>query len=124
MPAPWVIHVGENTAILVEPLLVYVTFGRRPDQAGSRAPMAHATGFLEFTTLRVQSPQQAPLSAVLQAAVHTGAVTWCTGSQYHKEIGFDGETHNKGIDFPPNAPSDPVLIAVAAVRARRWQKNS
>jgi hypothetical protein len=104
MPVPWVIHVGENSAILAEPLLFYVAFGCQPNQVGSRYPMAHAAGFREITAIRGQSPQQVPPSAVLQAAVHTGAVTWGTGSQYHMEIGFDGETHNKVIDLRPTLP--------------------
>jgi hypothetical protein len=66
--------------------------------------MTHAAGFREITALRVQGPQQPPLSAVLQAAVDTGAVAWCAGSQHHMEIGFDGETHNQVIDLHPTLP--------------------
>ena len=104
LPDPWVIHIGDNAARLAEPLLFYMAFGRPPGQAGSRHPLAHAAEFREITALRVQSPQQTPLSAVFQAAVDTGAVTWCTGSQHHMEIGFDGETHNQVIDFRPTLP--------------------
>jgi hypothetical protein len=104
LSAPWVVHVGDNAAMLAEPLLFYMAFGRRPDQAGSPAPMAHAAGFREITALRVQGPQPTRPSAVLQAAIDTGAVTWCTGSQYHMNIGFDGESHNKIIDCRPTLP--------------------
>jgi hypothetical protein len=104
VPAPWVIHVGDHATMLAEPLLFYVAFDRSPDQAASRSPITHAAGFREITALRVQGPQQTPLSAVLQAAVDTGAVTWCPGSQHHMEIGFDGETHNQIIDLRPTLP--------------------
>jgi hypothetical protein len=104
VPAPWVIHVGTNAPVLTEPFLFYLAFGRRPDQAGSRHPMAHAAGLREITALRVQSLQPASLSLVLQAAVHTGAVRWCAGSQYHMAIGFDGEAQGNLMDFRPALP--------------------
>jgi hypothetical protein len=104
LPEPWVIHVGDNAGMLTEPLLFYVAFGCPPDQAASRYPITHAAGFREITALRVQGPQQTPLSAVLQAAVDTGTVTWRTGSQHHMEIGFDGEIHNQVIDCRPTLP--------------------
>jgi hypothetical protein len=104
LPEPWVMHVGDNAAILMEPLFFYAASGRRPDQAGSRFPMGHAAGFREITALRVQGPQQTPPSAVLQAAAHTGALRWDAGTQYHMEIGFDGEIHNKSIDLRPALP--------------------
>jgi Glyoxalase-like domain len=104
VPAPGVIHVGENSAVITEPMLFYVTFGRRPDQAGSRYPLAHATGFQEVTALRMQSPQQAPWSAALQAAVHMGTAIWSAGSRYHMDLGFDGETQGKVIDLRPTLP--------------------
>ena len=88
----------------LEPLLFYVAFGRRPDQAGSPSPMVHATGFREITALRIQGPHPTRPSAVLQAAMDTGAVTWCIGSQYHMDMGFDGERHHKIIDCRPTLP--------------------
>jgi hypothetical protein len=104
LSAPWVIHVGDNATVLTEPLLFYVAFGRRPDQAGSPYPITHATGFREITALRVQGPQPTRPSAVLQAVMDTGVVTWCPGPQYHMDIGFDGEAHNKVIDLRPTLP--------------------
>ena len=38
LPAPRVVHIGENTAIIAEPMLLYLAFGQRPDTGGSRYP--------------------------------------------------------------------------------------
>jgi hypothetical protein len=101
---PWVIHIRDNAAVLEEPLLFYMAFGRRPDQAGSPAPLVHVTGFQEITALRVYGPHPTRPSAVLQAAMDTEAVTWCRRSQYHMDIGFDGERHHTTIDCRPTLP--------------------
>ena len=104
LPAPRVIHMGENSAIIAEPLLFYLAFGQRPDTAGARYPMTHAIGFQEITALRLQGLQQAPMSPALQAMVQSGVMTWSAGLQHHMEIGFDGETQGKVIDFRPALP--------------------
>ena len=66
--------------------------------------MTHAIGFQEITALRLQGPQHTPLSTALQATVQSGTMTWSAGLQHHMEIGFDGETQGKGIDFRPALP--------------------
>lgn len=104
VPTPWVIHMGDNATVLAEPLLFYLAFSRRPDQAVSRPPLEHAAGVREVTSLRLYSPQRTPPSTVLCAAVDTGAVTVFFGSQYLMEIGFDGESHGESKDFRPELP--------------------
>ncbi|MBP6440228.1 MAG: VOC family protein [Caldilineaceae bacterium] len=104
LPAPRVIHMGENSAVIAEPLLFYLAFGQRPDTGGARYPMTHAIELREITALRIQGPQQAPLSPALQAMVQSGMMTWSAGAQHHLEIGFDGETRGKVIDFRPVLP--------------------
>ena len=42
LPAPRVIHMGANSAVIAEPLLFYLAFGQRPDTGGARYPMTHA----------------------------------------------------------------------------------
>jgi hypothetical protein len=101
LPSPWVIHVGENSTILAEPMLFYVAFGRRPDQASSRYPLEHATGFREMTSLQIQRPQSIPPSAALRAVVDMGIVTVRAGTPALMELGFDGETRGQSIDFRP-----------------------
>ena len=34
LPAPRVVRIGENTAIIAEPMLLYLVFGQRPDTGG------------------------------------------------------------------------------------------
>ena len=85
-------------------MLLYLAFGQRPDTGGSRDPMTHAIGFREITGLRIQGLQQAPLSTALQATVQSGVMTWSIGLQHHMEIGFDGETRGKMINFRPVLP--------------------
>jgi hypothetical protein len=104
MPAPQVIHLGENTAVIGEPMLLYLAFGQRPDTAGARYPMTHAKGFREITALRLQGSQQVPMSPTLWATVQSGVMTWAAGLQHHLELGFDGETQGKVIDFRPALP--------------------
>ena len=104
LPAPRVIHMGANSAVIAEPLLFYLAFGQRPDTGGARYPMTHAPGFQEITAVRLQGPQQAAWSPALQATVQSGVMTWSAGLQHHMEIGFDGETRGKVVDFRPALP--------------------
>lgn len=104
LSAPWVMHVGDNAAMLAEPRPFYVACGRRLDQAGLPSPRAHAAGFREITALRGQGPHPKRPSAVLEAAIDTGVVTWGTGAQSHMDIGVDGESHHKTIDCRPTLP--------------------
>ncbi len=95
---------GVNSADIAEPLLFYLAFGQRPDMGGARYPMTHAPGLQEITALRLQGPQQAPMSPALQATVQSGVMTWSAGLPHHLEIGFDGETRGKVIDLRPALP--------------------
>ena len=51
LPAPRVIHMGENSAVIAEPLLFSLAFGQRPDTGGARYPMTHAIGFQAITAV-------------------------------------------------------------------------
>jgi Glyoxalase-like domain len=104
LPSPAVIHVGENSASLAEPMLFYVAFGCRPDQASSRYPLEHATGFREMTSLQIQCPQSGPPSAALRAVVDMGIVIVRIGTPALMELGFDGETCGQSMDFRPGLP--------------------
>ncbi len=104
MPAPWVMHVGENAAVLAEPFLFYLAFSRRPDRVDSHHPLNHATGFREVTSLRLSNLQSGPLPPAWHAVVQTGIVALLPDSQYVMEIGFDGETRGEAMDFRPALP--------------------
>jgi len=104
LPSPWVIHVAENASILTEPMLFYVAFGYRPDQADPPPPLDHAVGFREMTSLRLQGPQSVPQSAALRAVVEMEMMTVSTGGPALMEIGFDGEASGRSMDFRPDLP--------------------
>jgi len=104
LPAPLVIHMGENSPVIAEPLLFYLAFGQRPDTGGLHYPMTHAIGLREITALRIQGLQQAPMSPALKATGQSGVMAWSAGLQHHVEIGFDGETQGKVIDLRPALP--------------------
>ncbi len=104
VPSPLVVHVGANSDLLAEPMLFYMAFGRRPDQAGAREPLQHATGFREITSLRLQYPQSVPPSATLRAVLEMEMIAVRTGTPALLEIGFDGETQGQSMDFRPGLP--------------------
>lgn len=102
LPSPLVVHVGENSDILAEPMLFYMAFGRRPDQANTHEPLEHAVGFREITSLRIQCLQSMPQSVALRAVVEMGIVAVRAGTPALIEIGFDGEAHGQSMDFRPS----------------------
>ena len=104
LPSPWVIQVAENASMLTEPMLFYMAFGRRPDQADTPYSLEHAIGFREMTSLRLRSPQSVPPSAALRAVVEMDIVTVSTGGPSLMEIGFDGEVSGRSMDFRPDLP--------------------
>jgi hypothetical protein len=105
LPAPLVIHVGENTP-LSEPMWFYLGFGRRPDDPAwpKRQPLEHAAGFREITQVQITTPGADHASAVAQAVVRTGAVTLISAPEHRMEITFDGGGQNRLKDFRPSLP--------------------
>lgn len=104
VPTPLVVHIGDNSDRLTEPMLFYMAFGRRPDQATAPEPLEHAAGLREITSLRIQYPQTMPLSETLRAVVEMGIVSVSDGTSVLMEIGFDGETRGQSIDLRPELP--------------------
>lgn len=104
VPSPLAVHIAESSDILAEPMLFYMAFGRRPDRANAREPLAHAVGFQEITSLRIQCPPSTPPSDALRAVVEMDIVTMRTGTPILMEIGFDGETRGQSMDFRPDLP--------------------
>ncbi len=104
LPAPLVVHIGDNSDLLAEPMLFYMAFGRRPDQAETREPLEHAAGFREITSLQLQCPQAPPLSAALRSMVEMGLLTIRAGTSALMEIGFDDEVRGQSMDFRPGLP--------------------
>ena len=105
-PASLELHVATNLAVVAEPLIFYLPVSRRPDaMAGPhRHLLEHPAGLREMTAVRIFSPQVAAPSAVMQAALQTGAFTYTYGDEHFVEIGFDGEKHGQGSDLRPDLP--------------------
>jgi hypothetical protein len=102
LPPPLVLHVGENTECLEEPLLFYFPVQRRP--ASSQQPLEHRGGFGELTALRVFGPRQMTTSAALQTVQESGVVALRQGPEHLAEIGFDGERQGQRADLRPALP--------------------
>ncbi|PON12123.1 hypothetical protein C2W62_41260 [Candidatus Entotheonella serta] len=102
--SPWVIHIAANATVLTEPMLFYMTFGGRPDQAETPSPLEHEIGFREITSVQIQSPHPTPPSDTLGAVVEMGIVTVKPGASALIETSFDGEAQGRSMDFQPDLP--------------------
>ena len=105
LPAPLVIHVGENSP-LAEPLWFYLPFGRRPDDPArpKRPPLDHPAGLQAMTQVRIASPEARHASVVANAVVLTGAVHLAEDTEHRMEITFDGGIQGRIQDFRPKLP--------------------
>jgi hypothetical protein len=103
---PLSIAVGTNADVLVEPLLFYLPFARRPDRTSpeKQQPLHHAAGLCEMTSVELVSPHAAQTSPSLRAVVEAGLVRLCAGPEYRVELGFDGERQARSFDFRPALP--------------------
>ena len=104
VPASMVIHMGDNAAVVTEPLLFYKALGGRPDQSASPPPMDHAIGFREVTSLCLYGPAPSPLSPTLQGALQTGVFTLRDAAEHWIEVGFDQARQGNTVDFRPELP--------------------
>ncbi|MBI3839153.1 MAG: VOC family protein [Planctomycetia bacterium] len=107
LPDPLVIQMGANSEVPTEPLLFYIKFGRRADSAeeSRRQPLEHVAGLKAVARLRVSSPHADAASAVRRAVKRQcPCLSFVAGSKDCVEIGFDGETAGKSMDFRPTLP--------------------
>jgi hypothetical protein len=106
LPDPHRILVGTNFDNLMEPMLFYLTLGRRPDGLfqALRQPLEHAAGVEEVTGVRLVSPHEGKLSTELQSVVDSGLVSLGTGGEYLMEISFDKGAEGQKADFRPGLP--------------------
>ena len=107
LPAPLVIQMGTNSETVNEPLLFYVSFGRRPDQADAsrQQPLEHSAGLRSITRVRICQPQREPVSPELHAVAQScDWLRFGSASEYLMEIGFDGESCGRSADFRPVLP--------------------
>ena len=106
LPQTISIAVGTNSDLLSEPMLFQLPFGQRPDQlpAEKTQPLDHPIGWREITRVELISPAATELSPELQAVINTDQLKLRVGVAHCVELGFDGETQGKQVDFRPELP--------------------
>lgn len=107
LPKTLVIHMGENSRDLGEPLVFFITFGRRPDAVtGPKAPpLNHRAGMESVTKLRLIGPGLDPASPVLRSvADHCPEISFQPGPHHLLEVTFDGERAQSSAWFLPALP--------------------
>jgi len=107
LPAPLAIQMSERCAIVAEPLLFFIGFGRRPDSdtAERRQPLEHACGLRKVTRATVHSRSFGKMHEQFRAAqTACAALRFEAGSEEQLELGFDDETQGQSVDFRPALP--------------------
>jgi hypothetical protein len=106
LPQPLSLAVGTNAAVLIEPMLCYLAFPRRPDiSPPSRLqPLDHPAGLREVTRVTLAGPRTDGPSPALRALMRSELVGWREGAAPLAELGFDGERGGNTQDFRPALP--------------------
>ena len=106
LPEPLTLEVADSAAVTDEPLLFYMSFGRRADRSPveRRQPLAHAAGFNEITGIRLSWPGTRRLSPALQTVEEMGVAHFSAAPMPLAEVSFDGERQGKSWDFRPALP--------------------
>jgi hypothetical protein len=106
LPEPLKLDVAENSAETTEPLLFYMSFGRRSDEypAERRQPLEHAAGFKQISGVRIALPSGQSSSKALQATERIGLVTLSPGPSQLAEVTFDAHKQGTLKDFRPELP--------------------
>jgi Glyoxalase-like domain len=106
LPESLSFHAGTNAGMLNEPVLFYLPFSRRPDSQSTprKQVMEHAAGLRELTRIELVSPHGDTLSPAFEPLLSTGVVRRRDGAGYVVELGFDGETKGRVVDFRPVVP--------------------
>jgi hypothetical protein len=100
LPDTLSIAVGTNSAVLTEPMVFQMPFGKRPDQFPTEKaqPLAHPADVREITRVTVISPALDRPSEAWQAVLETGQVQLVFGAEFCIELGFDGEGQGQRLD--------------------------
>jgi Glyoxalase-like domain len=106
LPENLSIAVGNNSEILTEPMLFQTPFGKRPDQQPieKRFPLVHPIGLRKITRVELVSPMADHPSPEMRSVLETGQIQLRFGNEYWLELGFDGESEGKSIDFKSELP--------------------
>jgi len=106
LPEPLKLDVAENSTETIEPLLFYMSFGRRSDAypGERRQPLEHAAGFKEITGLRITLPREKSYSKTLQATERLGLASFSSGPSHLAEVSFHARKQGRVKDFRPELP--------------------
>jgi hypothetical protein len=106
LPEPLKLEVADNYGETGEPMLFYMSFGKRSDEYAPerRQPLAHAAGFKEITGITITLPGAQSVSRSLQMTERTGLARFIMGSSPLAEVSFDHERQSKLKDFRPELP--------------------
>jgi hypothetical protein len=100
------ISVATNASVLTEPMLFYLSFGKRQDAypEEQRELLNHAAGFHEVTRVTLASPRANHLSPELRSLVNSNLIQLRQEKTYLMELGFDNEIQGQQSDFRPELP--------------------
>ena len=106
MPSGTCMYVADNSTISGEPMLVYFSYHRRPDQYPEerRQPLAHRAGLREITAVRLTVKIERPYSTALGEVEKLNRFSISSGPDHLIELGFDGELQGERADFRPELP--------------------
>ena len=106
LPEPLKLDVAENSAETTEPLLFYMSFGRRSEDYSRerRQPLEHAAGFKEIRGVKITLLGGRPSSNALQAIERIGLASFRSGPLHLAEVTFDAHKQGRVKDFRPELP--------------------
>jgi hypothetical protein len=106
LPETASIPIATNSDVLIEPMLFYMAFARRPDSypAAKRPMIEHAAGLHRITSLELTIPSAETCSPELRQVSSVGLVRLRNGPEQLLTIGFDGELQRREADFRPAVP--------------------
>lgn len=104
--APLQMDVAVNADKTEEPLLFYMSFGRRPDRYPIERPSLreHAAGVKEITGLRITIPGAGATSKSLEDVGSLGIAGFVYGEEHGAEVTFDEGKRDQVRDLRPGLP--------------------
>jgi hypothetical protein len=106
LPENLSIAVANNSAILTEPMLFQIPFGRRPDDLPPEKsqPLDHPAGLREITRVEIMGPVSTSPSPELQTVIENHQIEFQNSTDYCVGLGFDSEKQGQQVDFRPELP--------------------
>ena len=103
---PLQLDVASNASATAEPLLLYMSFGRRPDMypAEREQPLEHANGVKEITGIKITLPGAGLMSKPLREVRELGAVRFAEGESHLAQVTLDSGKQGQIRDLRPRLP--------------------